>query len=217
MEENRTEEIKAQIYEMSGLRLCLYGLIITVININIQGFDIFPDVVGYILVVVGLGKIERYEEKFNLAKRVAYLQIVLAAVNIVKPQNQDISNSGEFLQTTNVSFSAGIFGNNPWLATLLALAGMAAGIAFAYAMCMGMKNILIRTGDEALARVCEDRWKLLLISQIGLAASMLLALVPFPLAMTVAIAFAIFAFIAMILFLLLINHAYRSIDGKEQY
>jgi heme A synthase len=82
---------------------------------------------------------------------------------------------------------------------------------------MGMKNILIRTGDEALARVCEDRWKLLLISQIGLAASMLLALVPFPLVMTVAIAFAIFAFIAMILFLLLINHAYRSIDGKEQY
>lgn len=202
---------------MSGLRLCLYGLIITLININIQGFDIFPDVIGYILVVVGLGKIEQYEDNFKLAKRVALIQTVLAAINIVKPQNQDVSASNGFFQTANVSFSAGIFGNIPWLAILLALIGTVVSIVFAYAMCMGMKNLLIRTGDEILAGTCEDRWKLLLISQVGLVVSMLLALALGSIGIIISIVFAIFAFVAMILFLLLINHAYRSIDGKEQY
>lgn len=217
MEEYKTGEIKAQAYDMSGLRLCLYGLIITVININIQGFDIFPDVIGYIMVIIGLGKIAPYEEKFDLARRISYILTVLAAINIVKPQTQAPSVVAGPLQANSVTYSAGIFGNVPWLATLLMFVGMAASIAFAYSMCMGMRNLLIRTGDEALAGVCENRWKLLLISQLGLTASMLLAFVSFPLIITVAMAFAIFAFIAMILFLLLINHAYRSIDGKEEF
>lgn len=217
MEENKTGEIKTRVYNMSGLRLCLYGLIITVININIQGFDIFPDVIGYIMVVIGLGKIVKYEEKFDLARKVAYILTVLSAINIVKPQAQDPSVVAGPMQMNNVTYSAGIFGNIPWLATLLMFVGMAASIAFAYAMCMGMKNLLIRTGDEYLAGVCESRWKLLLISQVGLTASMLLSMLAFPLIITVALAFAIFAFIAMILFLLLINHAYRSIDGKEEF
>lgn len=46
MEENKPGEIKTRIYDMSGLRLCLYGLIITVINISIQGFDIFLQTTG---------------------------------------------------------------------------------------------------------------------------------------------------------------------------
>ncbi len=217
MEENKTGEIKARTYDMSGLRLCLFGLIITVININIQGFDIFPDVIGYIMVIIGLGKIEQYEEKFGQAKRISFILAVLAAINIVKPQSQDVSGSGNLLQTTNVTFSAGIFGNIPWLATLLMLVGIAANLVFLYAMCMGMKNILIRTGDEGLAGICEDRWKLILISQIGVAASMLLALALGPVGVIITIAFVIFAFIAMILFLLLINHAYRSIDGKGAF
>ena len=217
MEENKTGEIKARFYDMSGLRLCLYGLILTVININIQGFDIFPDVIGYIMVVIGLGKIVKYEDKFDLARKVAYILTVLSAINIVKPQAQDPSVVAGPMQMNTVTYSAGIFGNIPWLATLLMFVGMAASIAFAYAMCMGMKNLLIRTGDEYLAGVCESRWKLLLISQVGLTASMLLSMLAFPLIITVALAFAIFAFIAMILFLLLINHAYRSIDGEEEF
>ncbi len=216
MEENKTGEIKARTYDMSGLRLCLYGLIITVININIQGFDIFPDVIGYIMVIIGLGRIEQYEEKFGQAKRIAYILTVLAAINIYKPQTQDPSVVAGPLQANSVTFSAGIFGNIPWLATLLMFLGMAANLVFLYAMCMGMKNLLIRTGDETLAGVCDNRWTLLLISQIGLSASILLAFVSFPLIITAAMAFVIFAFVAMILFLLLINHTYRSIEGKEE-
>jgi hypothetical protein len=216
MEENKAGEIKTRVYDMSGLRLCLYGLILTVININIQGFDIFPDVIGYILVIVGLGKIEAYEANFNLAKRIAYILTVLAAINIIKPQNQDVSGSGNLLQTANVTFSAGIFGNVPWLALLFMLVGMAASITFAYAMCMGMKNLLTRIGDETLAGICQDRWKLLLISQVGLTASMLIAMALGSFGIIITIAFAIFAFIAMILFLLLINHTCRSIEGTEE-
>ena len=75
MEENKTGEIKPRVYDMSGLRLCLYGLILT----------------------------------------------VLAAINIVKPRNQDTSGSVGLLQTTNVTYSAGIFGNVPWLVLLFLL------------------------------------------------------------------------------------------------
>lgn len=213
MEEDKTSDIKTRIFDMSGLRLALYGLIITVININIQGFDIFPDVIGYILVIAGLGRIESYEANFNLAKKAAYILTVLAAINIYKPQ--ELSGAGSVLQPTGITFSAGIFGIIPWLALLLMIAGTAANLAFTYTMCMGMKNLLIRTGDETLAGVCEGRWKLILIAQVGLAASMLLAFLLGSIGIMITVVFAIFAFIAMILFLLMINHTYRSVNGKQ--
>ncbi len=214
MEENRIIGMEAgRTYNMRGLQLALYGLLFTAINIRIQGFDIVPDVVGYIIAIIGLGRIQMYEAKFLEAKRVACLLTVLSAINIVQfPADQTEDIIGTTAQSVN--FSAGILGNNPWLAMLFMVAGTAAHLYFVYTMCMGMKALLIKVGDEVLARTCDDRWKLILVAQVGLLASLVTALAAIPFSIALALLFGALALIALVLFLLLINHAYRSIDGK---
>jgi len=204
MDENKIIENS---FHMRGLQLTVWGLIITAINIRIQGFDIFPDVVGYIMVIVGLGKIEKYELKFSSAKKMAYVLTVLSLINIVQPPAQNTAGS--------VLFSAGIFGAIPWLAALLMIVGVLTSVYFAYFMCMGIKNLLIRVGDHTLAGICDDRWKLILAAEIGLSVSVLTVFLGVPFGMILAMVFGALALIALVMFILLIHHAYKSIDGKE--
>ena len=201
MEENK---IIVNKYDMSGLRLVFWGLIITAINIRIQGFDIFPDVVGYIMVIVGLGRIEKCEGNFTSAKIMAYVLTAISLVNIYQ------APSG------SVNFSAGIFGAIPWLAALLMIAGMLANIAFAYFICLGLKNLLIKVGDHTLAGICDDRWKLILAAEIGLLVSMLTVFLGGSFGMILVMIFGALALIALVMFILLIHHARKSIDGKEE-
>lgn len=221
IERNNNESNR--IYDMRGLRLAFWGLIFTAINIRIQGFDIVPDVVGYIMVIIGLGRVEKYEEKFSSAKKPAYVLTVLSLINIVQLQTQSSwetwgTESTGMMQTTSspVTYSAGIFGGNPWLAILFMIVGMLASIYFTYFMCMGMKALLIRVGDHTLAGICDDRWKLILVAEIGLSISMLTVMLGVPFGLIPAIIFGVLALIALVMFILLIHHAYKSIDEKEE-
>ena len=217
MEENKIIENR---YNMSGLRFVFWGMIITAINIRIHGFDIFPDVVGYIMVIVGLGKIEKHEGKFNSAKKMAYVLAAISLINIYQAPTTTWETWGtestSLMQSSSsaINFSAGIFGAVPWLAALLMIAGMLANIYFAYFMCLGMKNLLIKVGDHTLAGICDDRWKLILAAEIGLLVSMLTVFLVGSFGMIIVMIFGALALIALVMFILLIHHARKSIDGK---
>lgn len=204
---------------MEGLKLAFWGLLFTAINIRIQGFDIVPDVIGYIIVINGLMKIEKYEDKFSSAKKAAYLLAVLALINIYQaPAGWEYwgTEATGLGQTTrdSVLFSAGLFGNAPWLAMLFMFVGMAASLYFAYSLCAGMKALLNKVGDHALAGICDDRWKLIMAAQIGLLVSLLTAVLGVPFGMVLTMIFGALALIALIMFLLLIRHAYQSIEKR---
>lgn len=222
MEENQIEKNNNEanrIYHMSGLRIAFWGLLFTAINIRIQGFDLVPDVIGYIMVVVGLGKIETYEGKFTSAKKMARVLVAISLINIYQAPAWETwgTESTGMMQSTSSSvlFSAGIFGSVPWLAALLMITGMLANIYFAYFMCMGIKNLLIRVGDHTLAGICDDRWKLILAAEIGLSVSILTVLLGVPFGMMIVMVFGALALIALVMFILLIHHARKSIDGKD--
>lgn len=220
MEENKIIENR---YNMSGLRFVFWGIIMTAINIRIHGFDIFPDVIGYILVIVGLGKIEMYEAKFTSAKIMAYVLAAISLINIYQAPKTTWETWGtestSLMQSSSssINFSAGIFGAVPWLAALLMIAGMLANIYFAYFMCLGMKNLLIKIGDHTLAGICDDRWKLILAAEVGLLVSMLTVFLVGSLGMIIVMIFGALALIALVMFILLIHHARKSIDGKEEW
>lgn len=223
MEENQmTTEIEGNqrlqefTFDMSGLQLTFWGLLFTVINIRIQGFDIVPDIVGYVMIIIGLGRIEKYEEKFASAKKISYLLAVLALLNIYQAPIQNTVNQMGMMQTasSNVNFSAGILGSNALLGTLMMIVGFAADIYFLYNMCMGMKNLLEQVGDDTLAGICNDRWKLILVAQVGLGISLLLTVLQIPFGTVMALLFAALSLVAMVLFLLLVHHAYQNIHEK---
>ncbi|MDF3000113.1 MAG: hypothetical protein K0Q48_232 [Bacillota bacterium] len=204
-------------YDMSGLKLVFWGLILTAINIRIQGFDIVPDPIGYIMAIVGLGRIKVYDSYFEHAKKVTLILLVLSLINVYQPPASDYVNSaGAFGEsTTSVLFSAGIFGAVPLLAMVFLLLGFACSILFAYYICMGLKNLLVCVGDQTLARLCDERWKLMMAAEIGLIAAMLLVLVGVPFGAILVMLFGALALIALILFILLIHHSNTSIHGKE--
>ena len=225
MEENQitknaeeNQETHDFIFDMSGLLLAFYGLLFTVINIRIQGFDIVPDIIGYIMIIVGLGRIEKYEEKFSMAKKISIVLAVLALLNIYQAPIQNTVNQMGMMETaaSNVNFSAGILGSNALLGTLMMIVGFAADLYFLYNMCMGMENLLEQVGDTTLARIAMDRWKLILVAQVGLGVSLLLAMLQIPFGTVLALLFAALSLVAMVLFLLLVYHAYQSIHGKER-
>ena len=200
---------------MSGLKLIFWGLLFTAINIRIQGVDIVPDPIGYIMVIIGLGKIQAYCSLFENAKKFAIILLVLSLINIYQaPVSESVDGAfGE--SASSVLFSAGIFGEVPLLATAFMLLGFAASIFFAYYLCMGLKNLLESVGDQTLARISDERWKLLLASELGLMVSMLLTLLAVPFGVVMAMLFGALALIAMVLLILLVHHSNTSIHGKE--
>lgn len=206
-------------YDMDGLKLAFWGMLFTVINFRIQGFDIVPDFIGYIMVAIGLSRIEQYEETFSVAKKIAYIMTVLSLINIYQaPAQSTVNEFGMMENTTNsVNFSAGIFGAIPWLATVFLLIGTAASLAFFYYMCIGMKSLLSKVGDMELAEKCDARWKLILASEIGLIVSMLLVILILPLGFALALIFGVLSLIALILFLILMYKAYDSIHNKTNH
>lgn len=212
MEENKT-------FDMSGLKLVFWGMLFVAVNIRIMGFDLAPDVIGYILVIVGLGRIEAYDDHFSAAKKMAFVLAALSLANIVQAPAQpgSISSAGAWPSSPDsVAFNAGIFGGILWLATLMMVVGIAANLYFFYQMSLGMKNLLLQVGDESLAKTCDDRWKLIMASEIGLLAALLSAFLAAPLAIFLTMIFGILALVALVLFLVLMHRARKSIDGKER-
>lgn len=222
MEENQIEKNNKEAnrtYNMSGLKFVFWGLLFTAVNIRIQGYDIVPDVIGYIMAVVGLGKIEKYDVKFTSAKKMARMLAAISLINIYQTpawETWGTESTGMMQSTSNsVNFSAGIFGDVPWLAAFLMITGMLVNIYFAYFMCKGMKNLLILVGDHTLAGICDDRWKLILSAEIGLLVSILTVFLGVPFGMVIVMVFGALALIALVMFILLIHHARKSIDGED--
>ena len=217
MDERITLDQPENKFEMSGLKLAFYGLLFTAINIRIQGFDIVPDVIGYIMIAVGMARIEHYDDHFRMVKNLSYLLAVLALINIYQAPVQNTVDQMDMMETAtnSVNFSAGLFGQITWLATAMMIAAMAITVYFAYSLCMGLKNLLNQVGDVTLAGVCEDRWKLILGAEVGLLVSITLVLLAVPFGTVMTMIFGVLALVALVLFLLLVNNAYKSIEGKE--
>lgn len=221
MENNQTDREldgnrRFEVLDMRGLKLTFWGLLLTAINIRIGGFDIVPDVIGYVMAIIGLSRIERYEENFSRARTIAYILAVLALINIYQPQIQNTTNQYGAVNSTYINVNAGIFGANLFLALLFTLLGFAANIYFVYTLCTGMKNLLNQTGNHTLAGTCDDRWKLILGAEVGLLVSMLLVMVGGTIGIIMTMVFGLLALIALVMFLILINQAARSLDGKER-
>ncbi len=206
-------------YDMGGLATVFWGLLFTAVNIRIMGFDIIPDVIGYIIVIFGLRKIEKYEPKFIWAKRMAQVLTAVSLINIYQaPAWETWGTEATGLMENaagSVNFSAGIFGNVPWLAAALMVVGLLANLFFAYSLCKGMKTLLLGIGDFALAGICDDRWKLILAAEAGLTVSTLTFYLGAAVGTVLMLVFGVLALVALILFLLLVYRAYKSLEEKE--
>lgn len=89
-----------------------WGFLFIMLNIPIIGFDILPDIVGYILIYQGLSLLEEEREEFEIGKKFAFPMIFLSILTIYDFRH--------FIDKGNV----GIIGVSPWIIVFNLLIGV---------------------------------------------------------------------------------------------
>ena len=63
--------------------LILIGLVFTLVDVpRYAGYDLLPDLVGYVLIFLGLGTLAPHEKKLRTARRIAAVLIVLSPLTL---------------------------------------------------------------------------------------------------------------------------------------
>ena len=174
---------------MGGFRKLLWGFMLIFFHIRINGFDLLPDVLGYIIVIIGLGMLASSSGKFETAKWIAIPLAVLSIFTIYVVEGD-----------TNNVFN------------LFGLLYGALQIMLVYFICMGIIDVSMKNNEQEMAELARSRWTLYLVMSIAALASFILLFI----APILIIAAMIGSLIAWILFLVLLNKAHADLDNYLQ-
>jgi len=121
----------------------VWGLAFELIDFRIQFFDIMPDVVGYILIMLGLSGIQPRDNHFRLAWVAAGLQMILSIPRIV---GQPFTLSLVHPEAQGV------------LPLLMTAIETLAEMAMLYGICAGIRDRARRDGRPDLAHAARTGW-----------------------------------------------------------
>lgn len=66
-------------------RQIFWGLLLVILDLKLNGFDVLPDFIGYILVAVGCGGLASLSRRFSTAQTLSGVLVVLSLVGFVFP------------------------------------------------------------------------------------------------------------------------------------
>jgi hypothetical protein len=73
---------------MTPLARFVLGFLVVLLDLRFNGFDVLPDVVGWILVLLGLGPLLRRSGWFQLAAGAAVLELVVSVAELTQPATE---------------------------------------------------------------------------------------------------------------------------------
>lgn len=126
-----------------GLNNFFWGFLFISLNFRICGFDILPDVIGFILFAMAFSQIKEYSQHFSKASTLNIFTLILSIFSIYEVKN---NNSG-------ITF--GILGP---FSILVGLASLILTLYVIYNLFMGMKEMLNNHDKHMLAEEADDRW-----------------------------------------------------------
>lgn len=142
--------------EKSGFGRLFWGFIFTMINFRINGFDILPNVVGYIFFFSGLNILAWRDEYFESARNKSMALIVLSALLVYTPNNLDIS----------------------FIFTLIGIAVTILDFMMVYNICMGIQAITSTSDLYILNGEAQRAWKSYIGLFIATMCSFILVIIP---------------------------------------
>ncbi len=128
-----------------GFAKMFWGELFVFIDIRVGGFDLFPDLVGLLLIVVGVYQLAGYQEHFESLKAIVILRMILSL--------------GDIVTFDRFGFSPD---NALFLSFLLGAVGLALSLLYYYHTLMGVRE-LAGFYLPALAQAAQTRWSLILI------------------------------------------------------
>jgi hypothetical protein len=151
----------------NGFRKFYWGFFFILIDFRINGFDILPDIIGYILFAVGFSILARNSIYFVTAGKYNIPMIILSIFSIYEKPAQ---GSG---------INLGALG---WFGVLLSIAGLVLGLLVVYNLFLGIKDMAEKQNKAELYTEAGQRWHQYLILQLAALGSILVIFIP-PLAL----------------------------------
>lgn len=157
-----------------------WGFALIMIDIAFYGFDIFPDIIGYILFVLVLSELERRSECFEKARP---FSLVLAVLSVFKVYE-------------------GLFALIGPIKYLIAVGSFCLNLLVVYYIFMGMKELCVMSGQRALADESDLLWKYYLGVKLAGFVIFVLSGIPFFTSVVIRI---ILVFVNMILLIFILR------------
>ncbi|WDL95809.1 hypothetical protein [Alicyclobacillus sp. ALC3] len=171
----------------SAFTWMFWAFIFLLVNFYLQGINLLPDVVGYILLAVGANQLRQSHPRFQTVYVLCFPMMVLSIPNLHKA----VQPSG-----VHFTFAAG--------SPLLWAAGTISWIVMffvVYNICRGIADIALASLHDVLAEQAMVRWKLYVILQVGSGVVTVLGLLQFSgIIVMLGILVLIYALVVAILF-----------------
>ncbi|MFS0724643.1 hypothetical protein [Paenibacillus sp. 1P07SE] len=161
-----------------GFSKFFWGFLFIMFNFRIQGFDILPDVIGFILFAVGFRTLARESDSFERAKLFNFGLIFLSLFSLYQSPNRE----GEF---NPLGFFVGI-------ATLVLL------LIVVHHLLAGIKDMASRQERPDLVAEAGQKWTYFLVFQIATLLLFVMILIP-PLFVVMGLALFVVAIVLMII------------------
>lgn len=154
-----------------GFKKLFWGFLFIMIDFRIMGFDILPDVVGYIFFALGLTALISNSAYFSKARSVNIPMIILSLFSIYQRQAQ------------NNGFSAQLFvGYSSILGIFFAIASIVLDLLTVYYIFMGIKDMADKCEQIEIFSEADRRWNQYLLLTIAIIFVFVLIFIP-PLAL----------------------------------
>ncbi|MCW3490033.1 hypothetical protein [Dethiobacter alkaliphilus] len=154
-----------------GFSKFYWGFFFILISFRIQGLDIIPDIVGFIFIADGVGKLLSESDYFQTAQNYTLPMILLSIFSIYEPPVEQAGINFGFLGPMGV---------------LISIASLVLTLLLAYNIFMGIKEMAEQRNKTAIAAEAEQRWNQFLWLNLAYILLFLLIFVP-PLAILMII------------------------------
>ncbi|UFJ40184.1 hypothetical protein LOK74_19425 [Brevibacillus humidisoli] len=139
---------------MTGLAKVFWGLLLVFFDFRIEGFDVLPDVAGFIVVYLGFSQLSAHHSSFHKAKIASLPLLVLSILDLFSFRFQfEIG-----LSIPNESGDA--------IGLIVGLAAAALYLYMVYHLCKGIEHMAQRAGFVELQQKANRRWQYYLWANI---------------------------------------------------
>jgi len=133
----------------NGFNIIFYGMLFVLINLPVNGFDIFPDFIGYILFAIGYEKLKNKSIYFERVRKFIWLLILISFVAFYR---------AAYMQTPDMSRIV------PEI--LLAVITFVFIMLNFYNLFKGIRDMADKKGCLDISAEADKRWKQIVILNV---------------------------------------------------
>lgn len=168
-----------------------------IIDFRLQGFDVLPDFIGFILFYMGLDGLARKNHHFATARLYAIPLILLSLFDLYQVQRPGFS----------IDLPSGIF-----FVIWLVITGL--NLLMVYNLCTGIAEMARAQGSLELQEVALTRWNYYLLVTLSFMLSFLAILIP-PLAVFVILLIMVAFIVVLVMMMMLMKQAGEELITRD--